>query len=318
MYHKVLQVALMALLIFGVVGCSMKPEPIVYPSWYNKPEQDGVNFYGVGKARSEKEAILLAKNMILANILLSISRKDVRYVDIASVKRLAPYIHLEEAKLHQKEELDNGEVVVEVAIGQKVLVAREKERLDALYAKVDMHYKKLDTKAHTLLQFAYLSRYEKEIKLMDYYLSILDVIDPAFKAREYQELIDNFTFTMVDLRMALLVKILSDADALEYIRVIQASFAQNEIVTLISSPDAKESVILKMSTTSQQFESQQFKMVKVKLNFNFLDTKGRPIHTHSVILKGRSTSSYQEAKVDSAHYLEQLIATRGLFEVLGF
>ena len=318
MYRKILHVLVLFIMIIGVGGCSMQPEAIEYPTWYNQPPKDGSKLYGVAKADSKEEAVAKAKNMILANILLSISHRDVRYVDMTSVKKIAPFVYLDESKIEELEELDNGEVVVEVSLDHNALITREKEALTKLYKKLQEAYAKRNEQHHTLSKFAYLSSFELEVNELDYYLSILDVIDPAFKANTYQDFIDNFRFTMIDLRMALSVKILSDADALEYIRVIQESFAQNEIVTLIASPDAKENVILKMSTTSQQFESQQFKMVKVKLTFDFLDTDGKKIRSHSVILKGKSTRSYQDAKIDSARYLEHLIATRGLFEVLGF
>ena len=318
MYYKILHVVLTFTLMFFITGCSMQPEPIVYPSWYNKPPKDGAKLYGVAKADTKEDAITKAENMVLANILLSISHRDVRYEDIASVKKIAPFVYLDKPVIEEYEVLDNGEAVVEISIELNALIKREKEALFALYKKVKEAYDKRNQKSHILSKFAYLSSFESEVNHIDYYLSILDVLDPAFKANEYQDFIDNFRFTMVDLRMALSVKILSDADALEYITVVQESFAQNEIVTLIASPDAKENVILKMSTTSQQFESQQYKMVKVKLTFDFLDTQGKKIRSHSVILKGKSTKSYQEAKIDSARYLNHLITTRGLFEVLGF
>jgi len=304
-----------------LTGCfHQAPQPIVYPDWYNKPPNDNVNFYGVAKAANTKEAKQLARNMIMANILLTISKNDVRYKDVEEVKKLAPYIDLDGIEVKESEELENeneSEFVVEVAIKQETLFTNEEKKLALLYNKIDQGIKELDTSSHAISQFAHLSHFEKISKEIDIYLSIIKVIRPSFKTLKFEQLLELYHFQMTELRLSMAIKIFSDADALKYIEVIQKAFAEREIVTLITSPSVKENITLKMSTDEQRYESQSFKMVKIQLDLDFYDERNKIIVSHKLILSGKSKQSYQDAKNDSAKYLQKLITTRGFFESLG-
>ncbi len=319
MFHKFLYV----LIITMLSGCmSTSPQAPEYPAWYNKPLVDNDNFYGVSKAENKKSAKSMATNMIMANILITIQKTDKRYSEVEEVKKLAPFVYLNDVEVTKDEEVfneikDATEYVLEVAVKQSILFENEKKELDKRFNRLDKALTSLDEKAHTLSQFASLSKYEKESKDMDKLLSVIRVIKPSFSTKKYEDILFKYEDKMVALRLSLAIKIFSDADALKYIQVIQEAFAQREIVTLITSPSVTENVTLKMSTQEQRYESHNYKMVKIQLELNFYDNSKKLLFSHNLILSGKSKESYREAKIDSAKYLKNLIKTRGFFESMG-
>ena len=315
------------------LGCQSTPQPQIKqqntPLWYSSPKQsNATTLYALGEGATKKESLLDALSNLIATLNLSISSE---FQSQSIVKEGVDNMHQDNYTYNLKSKVENIQIAnYTILHSQKLGYKRyateirveKKELFSTLYEQLQkrvflLQKEQENAKNYGALQryFFYQELYEKNKDLYNI-ISILHALKQNFLTTPYIEKLSNLQQQKQKIlsKIHITLKTTHKKNAF-LLEPFKKAFLQKNIK--ISNKKDNYHLILVVQPQIEKSIVYGFILAKTKCSLLLHDDKKRAISSNTLSLKGQSTSSFEDAKVDLMLRLKKKINKEGLWSVLG-
>ena len=300
------------------------------PAWITDPlKNTPEKLYGSGAGSSPDAAVVQALESITSQLYAAIkssmnknnhpirlagdetTRQEVlNFVKAYSKKFDFNTLHVEEA-FHV-----DTEYIALISLDRKLLYTQQKMKLDTQISQIESTLSTVKTET-SFEYFVQLYHAHKQHKSILAQMEILYAINNTFPPKRYQSFIDQIDRKYYALKQSLHIRLVGDANAIYFLTPIKNALNAEGMKVNNTQQKGDRVVTVLLSATSQHDEIQQYKTVKIRLDINVKKSnKSLASATHT--LHGKSSDSYQKARVQAVGHLKNKIDSIGIFNVLGF
>ncbi len=208
------------------------------------------------------------------------------------------------------------EYVALISMDRKLLYTQQKTKLDTQLSQIEATLSTAETET-SFDHFVQLYHAHKQRKNILSQMEILYAINSDFSPQRYQSFIDRIDQQYNAFKQGLHIRLVSGANAIYFLTPIKNALnAEGMKVNNTQQEDDKVVTVL-LSATSQQDETQQHKIVKIRLNISVKNTK-KTLASATHVLHGQSSDNYNKARTQAVGHLKNKINSIGIFTMLGF
>ena len=319
-----------------LAGCGVKTEPPAasqekpLPSWYlSPPKSDAVYLYGIGEAKTRKDAINGALEDVSAQLGVSISAT---YNANTTVKR--------GFREYATQEIDTGitsetgrlyigtyEVAdtfqrrydsffVLVRVEKRVLKDDLEQQLGRLYATVRSKHSLLP-RSNVVQQSRLLAESSQMVDGNLSAVQALKTLQDGYSDTAYYTLKSQVDRQIESFRSSLTASLVPAGTSKPFADIIQAALSDKRIRIVPPSGEKTAALGITLEDSVIHSEAQGFFIVNVALNITVKDRKGEIVGSNRVNLKGLSPQGWDKAFDNAAVRLQKNIEAEGIMKVLG-
>lgn len=326
---KNLLVLLTTIIIFAGCGGS-KPEPLSYPSWYfNPPKSDSMYLYGKGEGGSEKEAATAALNQIASTLSVSVrssfeSRKNVYQAGTAQSYTRSVSSDIKSSV--EKITFNNYETVNMAQIGMKTVVAvrvdrgklfdRKKKEYTSKKRKISDLYT-LSKNKSIIEKLEILKNINRDKQEAISLLFLLNTLKSGYTIDKDLKTYESYETEEKAVRSRMKFYISADQGTRLLAEPIKVALNDKGLKVIDQNRNGRDIVRIILKGRDKKAEAMGRKIVKTTLNIALRTSKGNMLSSNKIVVVGRSSFDYDQAKEAASRSFAKEIKKTGIMKILG-
>ncbi|RBQ31978.1 hypothetical protein CRU92_04200 [Arcobacter sp. FW59] len=284
----------------------IKKDDLQYPDWYlNAPKNNDISLYGVGIGQNNNQAVKNALEDLSSRLLVTISantttssksyrdfREYTQKTVVQDIKSQIEKLSFQNYIIEKSTYFDKN-IIVLLSV-QKSKVANDlKKEIDFLYKESEsLKNQKMDTLSKYLKYKDLLDVFYKNYNKSQILSSFIDDND------KYIKTIDEIKNTKNILKNQIDFFINSDNNSKKFDNLFKNSLVNKGFKVIESSLKNENSYELNINSQSSQNRAYDFYIIENILNIKIINSKNSQILGKSIELKGASSNSFDDAKIN--------------------
>ncbi|RBQ29975.1 LPP20 family lipoprotein [Aliarcobacter vitoriensis] len=291
----------------------IKKDDLQYPDWYlNAPKNNDISLYGVGIGQNNNQAVKNALDDLSSRLLVTISantttssksyrdfREYTQKTVVQDIKSQIEKLSFQNYIIEKSTYFDKN-IIVLLSV-QKSKVANDlKKEIDFLYKESEsLKNQKMDTLSKYLKYKDLLDVFYKNYNKSQILSSFIDDND------KYIKTIDEIKKTKNILKNQIDFFINSDNNSKKFDNLFKNSLVNKGFKVIESSLKNENSYELNINSQSSQNRAYDFYIIENILNIKIINSKNSQILGKSIELKGASSNSFDDAKINLIQKLKK-------------
>ncbi|WP_418185580.1 LPP20 family lipoprotein [Aliarcobacter vitoriensis] len=284
----------------------IKKDDLQYPDWYlNVPKNNDISLYGVGIGQNNNQAVKNALEDLSSRLLVTISantttssksyrdfREYTQKTVVQDIKSQIEKLSFQNYIIEKSTYFDKS-IIVLLSV-QKSKVANDlKKEIDFLYKESEsLKNQKMDTLSKYLKYKDLLDIFYKNYNKSQILSSFIDDND------KYIKTIDEIKNTKNILKNQIDFFINSDNNSRKFDNLFKNSLVNKGFKVVEASLKNENSYELNINSQSSQNRAYDFYIIENILNIKIINSKNSQILGKSIELKGASSNSFDDAKIN--------------------